>query len=261
MQNPWYDTRAGLEERLENESEALSGLREIAQARRQAGYQQNERMEEWCLFGLFWLDSCGNCMVMIEGAPKNGYEYWPIHARVSGVYSVPNVLSRDQMSDFTVHWSSTFGALPPEDEACDRCGKGWTIRNIEDYHAPYRDGQKHRHKQCQALALIEHEQNEFRGILERAEIPFEDMVAIPNGYHPNPDPTVYGPWFMVTTPKGRIRMGWRKRVISIDWARSELTAKGEDVVDEPNVTHWEEGVHCYGTDRAVEALRKLWNHG
>ena len=264
MTTPWYDTREGLESRLEKEHEKLEGLHEIAGARRRAGYARGERMQDWCLLGLFWLDSCGNFMPITEGAPKHGYPYWAIHQTKEDVFSVPNVLSREEMSGFTNRWSSSIGGaggLPPLDAVCDRCGDGWTIRNIEDYYGPQREGDPHRHKQCQILALVEREQNEFRSILERSEIPFGKMVTIPNGYHPNPDSTYYGPWFLVETPKGFIRMGWRKRVISIDWERSTMTASGEQVVDEPRVTHWKKGVHCWGADKAVEALRKLWNHG
>ena len=50
----WYDTREGLEARLKA---GLEGLREIARARYQAGYDRRERMAEWCILGMFWTDT------------------------------------------------------------------------------------------------------------------------------------------------------------------------------------------------------------
>ena len=247
----WYDTREGLEGRLKA---GLEGLREIAKARSEAGYGRKERMAEWCILGMFWTDTCGNFSLITEGAPKDGYHYWGIE----GVYRTPDVMDRKETQKFTSHWTSTMGAaLPPQGARCDRCGRGWSLDNVRDYY--WERDQPARHKKCQELLVIEREYKEIKGILDRSEIPYTEMVMIPNQYHPNPDPVYYGPWFMVETPKGRIKIGWRKRVISIDWSESGWSAKGSDVVGDKEVTHWEEGVHAYGADKAVECLRRLWD--
>jgi hypothetical protein len=232
----------------------LSGLHEISRARREAGYDRKERLQEWCLLGLFWTDTCGNFSRITEGAPADGYRYW----RMEDVYRTPDVMTREETQEFSTMWTSTMGsALPPEGARCDRCGGGWKLDNVRDYFLGQRETSRPRHRKCQELAVIEEEQKHFKEILERSEIPYSKMTMIPNRYHPNPDPTYYAPWFLVETPKGRIQIGWRKRVISIDWSESGWTAKGSDVVENPDVTHWEQGVHAYGADKAVEALRKV----
>jgi len=102
------------------------------------------------------------------------------------------------------------------------------------------------------------EREEIKEILDRSEIPYTEMVMIPNEYPPNPDSTYYGPWFMIETFVGRIKIGWRKRVIHIDWSETGLSASGADVVDKLETTHGSSYVHAWGADKAVEALRKLW---
>jgi len=66
------------------------------------------------------------------------------------------------------------------------------------------------------------------------------------------------PWFMVETDKGRIQVGWRKRVMEIDWSRTQIDIQGKDVDD--SVTHGPSFVHCWTDEKAVEALRAIW-HG
>lgn len=63
------------------------------------------------------------------------------------------------------------------------------------------------------------------------------VEPVQNEYHRTGDP--YGdmhPWFIVTTARGRIKVGWRKRVINLDWSASEIEAKAEDLFGAENVT-------------------------
>src|SRR6266478_5683517 len=58
------------------------------------------------------------------------------------------------------------------------------------------------------------------------------------------------PWWLVLTPFGLIQVGWRKRVISIDWASTDVrTILTEDVV-----TKEETYVHAWGYFKAAEYL-------
>lgn len=59
-------------------------------------------------------------------------------------------------------------------------------------------------------------------------------------------------WLLVQTPLGLITIGWRKRVINIDW-----TDTGIKHLIEGDATKWEEGCHAWGYDKAVEALISL----
>lgn len=70
--------------------------------------------------------------------------------------------------------------------------------------------------------------------------------------HPRYD-SVRSPWWLVKTSIGLVRIGWRKRVLSIDWSDSAIKI----ILTDDNVTKWEEGVHAYGYAKAVEYLTHL----
>ncbi|MHA1469073.1 MAG: hypothetical protein ACTSSP_00780 [Candidatus Asgardarchaeia archaeon] len=65
------------------------------------------------------------------------------------------------------------------------------------------------------------------------------------------------PWVIVTTQKGRIKLGWRKRVINLDWSESDIKAIGMELFKGENVTTGEHYIHCWGKDKAIEYLKKL----
>jgi len=252
---PWYDTREGLDERLQN---GLDGLRAIVRARREAGYDRKERMAEWCLLGLFYTDTCGNTSLLTRGAPADTW-----HIQAADLEPPPSVMPRADLERYTGHWTGVFREIPPAEARCDRCGEGWTLRNVKDFMWLRDDGplpvSRARHRSCHRLVIIEREQREIATIVARSEIPHGGLYMIPNQYHPDPD--VYGPWFMLGTTAGRIKIGWRKRVINIDWSETSLRAQGSEIVAEPGITHGASFVHAYGADAAVEALRRLWKGG
>lgn len=61
------------------------------------------------------------------------------------------------------------------------------------------------------------------------------------------------PWWLAMTPAGPITIGWRKRVISIDWQDTALRT----VVTEDEVTKGDTYVHAYCYAKAVEYLTTL----
>lgn len=61
------------------------------------------------------------------------------------------------------------------------------------------------------------------------------------------------PWWLVETRNGLIRIGWRKRVISIDWESTEL----RQVITDNDVTKDEQSVHAWGYAKALEYLTAL----
>ena len=65
------------------------------------------------------------------------------------------------------------------------------------------------------------------------------------------------PWVMVTTQKGRVKLGWRKRVINIDWSESDIVADGREIFKDEDVTTGEKYIHAWGCEKAVEYLKKL----
>lgn len=254
----WYDTRNGLEARLKN---GLDGLREIIQARSEAGYNRGERMAQWCLLGRYHADTCGNVSKITKGSPAAMHFLDPGVSWVMGA-SDPGalVLSQEEMQKHTQGWVADLGTVfPAPDALCDRCGKGWSLGNIHTFIQ--REGVSARHEACVALALADRHRKEFVGILERAEIPYTDIFAIPNEYAPVPEPLYDAPWFMVETSKGRLKIGWRKRVINIDWSGMSLDVKGVQVVSTADVTYGPTYAHAWGGEEAVNVLRLLWSGG
>lgn len=67
------------------------------------------------------------------------------------------------------------------------------------------------------------------------------------------------PWIIATTNQGRIKLGWRKRVMTLDWSDSDLGIDGREFFKGEHTTIEQSYIHCWGKDKAVEYLRKLKN--
>lgn len=61
------------------------------------------------------------------------------------------------------------------------------------------------------------------------------------------------PWWLVLTKAGPVVIGWRKRVISIDWADTPVRS----IVTADDVTKGEDHVHAYGYGKAVSHLANI----
>ncbi|AXQ70018.1 hypothetical protein HOU03_gp250 [Caulobacter phage CcrSC] len=68
-----------------------------------------------------------------------------------------------------------------------------------------------------------------------------------NGY----SKTREDPWYLVHTDFGMIHIGWRKRVISIDWEQTKVRV----IVTEDDVTKDETQVHAHSMADAAVYLR------
>ncbi len=99
-----------------------------------------------------------------------------------------------------------------------------------------------------------------RAMFAMAEIPIEgEPLRLENQYH-NPTLTgnkvYYHPWWFVKTPRGWIMIGWRKRVIEIEWKETDI----RHVVTEDQVTKGEDHVHAYSEEDAIKYLKELWHY-
>lgn len=65
------------------------------------------------------------------------------------------------------------------------------------------------------------------------------------------------PWLKVTTTKGLITIGWRKRVINLDWSESDIDAVAKDLFSQESTTQGDKYIHCWGEKKAIEYLTKL----
>ncbi len=95
------------------------------------------------------------------------------------------------------------------------------------------------------------DRKKIEALLELAGIKYLKLYEIVNEYwHDN---SVMGPWWLVQTKYGMIKIGWRNRVINIDWSDTPIRV----VVTEHEVTRGEHMVHAYTYHNAVEYLSTL----
>lgn len=118
---------------------------------------------------------------------------------------------------------------------------------------------------CKAIGKIsnmtpwygaELKESEVKSIFELAGIKILKIFPILNQYHSggSGEKQYWHPWWMVKTKYGLIEIGWRKRVISIDWEDTNIRT----IVTTDDLTKKPEYVHAYSIAKAVEYLT-AWN--
>ncbi|HBA71762.1 MAG TPA: hypothetical protein DCZ63_06090 [Geobacter sp.] len=65
------------------------------------------------------------------------------------------------------------------------------------------------------------------------------------------------PWFVVTTKIGRFTIGWRKRVINIDWSDTTCKLAGSEIFAGEDTTIGFRFIHAWGLDKATEYVSKI----
>lgn len=72
------------------------------------------------------------------------------------------------------------------------------------------------------------------------------------------------PWYIVTTSVGPIKIGWRKRVINIDWSESDVKEVGKVLFKGEETTgtydyEYSKYIHTWSYEKAKEYVQKLLN--
>jgi len=65
------------------------------------------------------------------------------------------------------------------------------------------------------------------------------------------------PWFIATTKVGRFAIGWRKRVVSIDWNETVGTKTSDELFKEEDVTKEHKLIHAWGVENAKLYVKKI----
>lgn len=117
------------------------------------------------------------------------------------------------------------------------------------------------HKTCNRNFLNDKETEKFTDCFTKAgyENNFK-LSPIPNEYcNDINNCSRCGCWFNVTTKFGIIKIGWRERVILIDWSNTFEKDKvnGKFLFQDEDVTTGTNYIHAWGYEKCVEYLEKL----
>lgn len=82
------------------------------------------------------------------------------------------------------------------------------------------------------------------------------VEEIPNGYSSGWG-SRHLPWFVVTTEVGRFRIGWRKRVIHIEWTDTRGTKTAAELFPSEDVTKGERYIHAWTVEKAREYIARV----
>lgn len=82
------------------------------------------------------------------------------------------------------------------------------------------------------------------------------VEEIPNGYCSDWCCTQL-PWFIVTTRVGRIKIGWRKRVINIEWDQTIGTKTAEELFPDEDVTKGGRHIHAWSGEHAARYISAI----
>jgi len=111
------------------------------------------------------------------------------------------------------------------------------------------------------------------GTHERTKVTRAEMInlfpapifveEIPNGYGPENPYTAFQPWFVVTTQKGRIKIGWRRSVIHLEWTDSAIKKTAAEIFPKEEAwpgyetTQYDQVIHCHSYEKAREYIARL----
>ena len=111
---------------------------------------------------------------------------------------------------------------------------------------------KYYHPGCHTGRKAHRQWNEFRRLFTAAGYGAFALKSLPNQYHGD-QCKCCAPWYDAYTQIGLIRLGWRKRVIEIDWSGT-----GTDLVTmfaKEEVTKTPRMIHAWGIEDAARYLR------
>lgn len=110
------------------------------------------------------------------------------------------------------------------------------------------------HPKCYATKRNRAQRAEMKACFEKAGFPQVNLITTKNEYWRNENEAP--PWYLAQVDDGPIlKIGWRKRVISIDWSASKKNLL--HLFESENVTKEDHLIHAWGYDKAAEYLAKI----
>ena len=233
---------------IENEIKDLKSLNKLLRDRMiYDKFLCGDRLNNYVIFGRYWLDDFAQVWTLKEPYEAPGVSIVSTKGHFNRVYSEVN-------TGEPASWE--FGcAIPSEGDSCPWCTKKFTIEDVKTGRFGIING-KVAHYEC--MKQYEHEMEIDKVIHQIMEAIYRDGLTfelLPNGYCNQPC-CAHKPWFLCHTPDGDIEIGWRKRVISIEW-KDNFKPFDMSIFDREDVTKWERGIHAWGNNKAYEYLKKV----
>lgn len=230
----------------------LSDLREMLTNRhifaKLHGYN---KLNEFMIFGCYCLCKNGSMMAIDEKLIDSIVYHDDVE---------PYETFRRNNKEITL--SSPGFVIPSPNSTCPCCGKKLTIDDLKNNPCVSEDG-KDFHYSCY---------RNYRRLLEVDKLTrcLMDIVykktdytfdLLPNGYC-SQKCCSHIPWILFHTIDGDIVVGWRKRVISIEWQENYKPFNLKELFKDEDVTKWtyengKRGIHAWGKEKAYEYLTKV----
>lgn len=229
------DTLEGIQQYLEDDLEGFNRL-----LKDRAELSKTRRLNKFYIRGRWVVDTFGQCCVIRDPPPV------PVPLVVENIW--------DYLPKGSVLTESFRVSIPDITSLCPVCNLGWSLDTAHDvYLDQASDFSVLKHQSCYTRELeqktLEHFQKAFSEATPSGEYLYK---AIPNEYCRC---FLCTPWYEVRSPgyKGFIKVGWRKRVIVLDWSANGalLWATLDDVTKGPNF------VHAWGYAKMSEYLKAL----
>lgn len=240
-----FDTIEGVSKSISN----LSNMNKMLQNREMyVMSHQNEKLNEYVIFGYLVLNQYGK--VMACSNPEED------KLETDKVETLEEFMLNRKNNLFGMYGGYN---IPNADSVCPCCGKKITIEDVKN-NLYTEVNHKFYHTDCwinlrKRIEIDKCVRQLMDCIYEKKDCTFE---LLPNGYW-NEYP--YIPWFLFHTIDGDIIVGWRKRVISIEWQENYKKFDIEELFGMENVTKWEKdgkrGIHAWGIEKAYEYLEKV----
>jgi hypothetical protein len=161
------------------------------------------------------------------------------------IYSMDSVGSHGR---FTLHLNVDVVPLPPSlytEEIQQACATATKL--VHD--AVMREVVKHSET---AKLQTKTEREEITGLFPSTIF----VDEIPNGYCSDWC-CKHLPWFNITTPIGRWTIGWRKRVLSIDWSETINTKTAKELFPDEPVTKGDKFIHAWTITDANRYIKTI----
>lgn len=68
------------------------------------------------------------------------------------------------------------------------------------------------------------------------------------------------PWFLITTTIGHFKIGWRSRVLHVEWTLTDCKASAVDLFPDENVTKGNQLIHAWSLEKAREYIARVTKH-